>query len=90
MEKDFIYYNIITIKWGESTHFPGRNDPGQTGNGGEMTRIPEFSCTTRCELMLLISTTGTCVESKICSLHLKVVFLGMLDISALGQIGTRL
>ena len=27
VEKDFIYYNIIAIKWGESTHFPGRNDP---------------------------------------------------------------
>ena len=27
MEKDFIYYNIIAIKWGESTHFPGQNDP---------------------------------------------------------------
>jgi hypothetical protein len=32
---DFIYYNIIAIKWGESTHFPGR-----TGNRGETTRIP--------------------------------------------------
>jgi hypothetical protein len=21
VEKDFIYYNIIAIKWGESTHF---------------------------------------------------------------------
>jgi hypothetical protein len=39
VEKDFIYYNIITIKWGESTHFPGRNDPGRTGNQGETTRI---------------------------------------------------
>jgi hypothetical protein len=28
------YYNIIAIKWGESTHFPG-----QTGNQGETTRI---------------------------------------------------
>jgi hypothetical protein len=28
-EEDFIYYNIIAIKWGESTHFPGRNDPGE-------------------------------------------------------------
>ena len=35
VEKDFIYYNIIAIKWGESTHFPG-----QTGNRGETTRIP--------------------------------------------------
>jgi hypothetical protein len=34
VEKDFIYYNIIAIKWGESTHFPGR-----TGNWGETTRI---------------------------------------------------
>jgi hypothetical protein len=24
---DFIYYYIIAIKWGESTHFPWRNDP---------------------------------------------------------------
>ena len=39
VEKDFIYYNIIAIKWGESTHFPGRNDPGQTGNRGETTQI---------------------------------------------------
>jgi hypothetical protein len=22
VEKDFIYYYIIAIKWGESTHFP--------------------------------------------------------------------
>ena len=34
VEKDFIYYNIIAIKWGESTHFPGRTD-----NRGETTRI---------------------------------------------------
>jgi hypothetical protein len=27
VEKDFIYYYIIAIKWGESTHFLGRNDP---------------------------------------------------------------
>jgi hypothetical protein len=27
VKKDFIYYNIIAIKWGELTHFPGRNDP---------------------------------------------------------------
>jgi hypothetical protein len=27
VEKDFIYYNIIAIKWAESTRFPGRNDP---------------------------------------------------------------
>ena len=27
VEKDFIYYNIIAIKRGESTHFLGRNDP---------------------------------------------------------------
>ena len=32
-KKDFIYYYIIAIKWGESTHFPGR-----TGNRGETTR----------------------------------------------------
>ena len=29
VEKDFIYYNIIAIKWGESTHFPGRIDPSE-------------------------------------------------------------
>ena len=34
VEKDFIYYNIIAIKRGELTHFPGR-----TGNRGETTRI---------------------------------------------------
>ena len=28
-EDDFIYYNKIAIKWGESTHFPGRNDQGE-------------------------------------------------------------
>jgi hypothetical protein len=39
VEKDFIYYNIIAIKWGESTHFPGWNDPGRTGHRGETTRI---------------------------------------------------
>ena len=38
VEKDFIYYYLIEIKWGESTHFPGRNDPGRTGNRGETTR----------------------------------------------------
>ena len=27
VEKNFIYYYIIAIKWGESTHFPRRNDP---------------------------------------------------------------
>ena len=32
-EKDFIYYNIIAIKWGESTHFTGR-----TGNRCKTTR----------------------------------------------------
>ena len=39
VEKDFIYYNIIAIKWGESTHFPGR-----TGNRGETTQIQIFVC----------------------------------------------
>jgi hypothetical protein len=29
---------IIAIKWDKSTHFPGRNDPGRTGNWGETTR----------------------------------------------------
>ena len=38
VEKDFIYNYIIAIKLGESTHFPGRNDPGRTGNRGETTR----------------------------------------------------
>jgi hypothetical protein len=43
VEKDFIYHNLIAIKWGESTHFPGRNDPGRiepgrTGNRGETTK----------------------------------------------------
>ena len=36
---------IISIKWGESTHFPGRNAPvriypGRTGNRGETFRYP--------------------------------------------------
>ena len=30
VEKDFIYYYIIAIKWGESTHFLGRNDLRET------------------------------------------------------------
>ena len=38
VEKNFIYYYIIAIKWGESTHLPGRIDPGWTGNRGETTR----------------------------------------------------
>ena len=43
-EKDFIYYYIIAIKWGESTHFPGQNDLGQTGNRVETTRYPINKC----------------------------------------------
>jgi len=31
-------YYKIAIKWVESTHFPGRNDPGPTGNRSETTR----------------------------------------------------
>jgi hypothetical protein len=42
VEKDFIYYNIIVIKWDESIHFPGRNDPGRTGDRGETTRINRY------------------------------------------------
>ena len=38
VEKDFIHYYIIAIKWGESTHFPGQNEPGRTGNRAETTR----------------------------------------------------
>ena len=37
VEKGFIYYNIIAIKWGESTHFPGR-----TGNRGETTESERY------------------------------------------------
>jgi hypothetical protein len=38
VEKYFIYYYKIAIKWGESTHFPGQIDQRQTGNRGETTR----------------------------------------------------
>jgi len=38
---------MITIKWGEATHFRGRNDPGRidpgrTGNRGETTQIHKY------------------------------------------------
>jgi hypothetical protein len=47
VERVFIYYYIIAIKWGESTHFPGRTNLNNTapsigtiaGWGLELTRI---------------------------------------------------
>jgi hypothetical protein len=55
VEKDFIFYNIIAIKCGESTHFPGRNDPGRTGNRGETTRIRWLAAVAYVSMVLMES-----------------------------------
>ena len=64
VEKDFIYYNIIAIKWGESTHFPGRNDPGRIGNRGETTRIhyPCMFVTVNAEILSVFTPAYLCIS----------------------------
>ena len=59
VEKDFIYYNIIAIKWGESTHFPGR-----TGNRGETTRIhyPRMFVTVNAEILSVFTPAYLCIS----------------------------
>jgi hypothetical protein len=44
VEKDFIYYNIIAIKWGKSTHFLrplNQNGPLQAGTVDEIKATME-------------------------------------------------
>jgi hypothetical protein len=59
VEKDFIYYNIIAIKWGESTHFPGR-----IGNRGETTRIhyPRMFVTVNAEILSVFTPAYLCIS----------------------------
>ena len=48
---------MIAIKWGESTHFPGRIDPGRTGNRGKTTHILMFTL----EIEVVSRGESTCV-----------------------------
>jgi hypothetical protein len=69
-QKDFIYYNIIAFKWGESTHFPGRNDPGwidpgRTGNRGETTRIHKQKNNNSFILVYFNYLFISCIQKKI-------------------------
>jgi hypothetical protein len=45
VEKDFIYYYIITIKWGESTHFPGAKRPEANRQSGRNDPVPSAQAT---------------------------------------------